>query len=121
MNDTEKLVFKDLLQKTNYFNRSPTKGRISGRDMYIRNNLDEYVRRISNLDDKLKGRGFEKFIIPSNIIDIYTRLKILLGPKLSRHTNTLSEASNLTDEISKRGEIQNKQQYRNALIKFNTY
>ena len=56
----------------------------------------------------------------SNIIDINTRLEILLGLKLSGHTNTLTEASNLIDEIYKRGEVQNEQQNRNALDKFST-
>ena len=65
----------------------------------------------------LEGDGV-KIIIPSNIIDIYTRLEVLLGLKLSGHTDTLTEASNLIDELYKRGEIQNKQQYRNALNKF---
>ena len=37
---------------------------------------------------------------------------------MSGHTDTLTEASNLIDELCKRGEIQNKQQYRNALNKF---
>ena len=69
---------------------------------------------ISDGSDDLEGEGV-KFIIPSNIIDIYTRLEVLLGLKLSGHTDTLTEASNLTDELYKRGEIQNKQQYRNAL------
>ena len=68
----------------------------------------------------LQGRGIEKIIIPSNIIDIYTRLEVLLGLKLSGHTDTLTEASNLIDELYKQGEIQNKQQYRNALNKFQT-
>ena len=40
----------------------------------------------------LKGQGIEKIIIPSNIIDIYTRLEILLGLKLSSHSDTLTEA-----------------------------
>ena len=62
----------------------------------------------------LKGQGIKKIIIPSNIIDIYTRLEILLGPTLSGHTDTLTQASNLFDELYKRGEIQNKQKYRNA-------
>ena len=56
-------------------------------------------------------------MIPSNIIDIYTRLEILLGLKLSGHMHTLVEASNLIDELYKRGEIENEQQYRNALEK----
>ena len=67
----------------------------------------------------LEGQGV-KIIIPSNIVDIYSRLEVLLGLKLSGHSDTLTEASNLTDELYKRGEIQNKQQYRNALDKFTT-
>ena len=68
----------------------------------------------------LKGQGIKKIIIPANIIDIYTRLEVLLGLKLSGHTDTLTEASNLIDELYKRGEIQNKHQYQNALDKFTT-
>ena len=60
----------------------------------------------------------KKIIIPSNIIDNYTRLEVLLGLKLSGHTDTLTEASKLIDELYKEGELQNKQQYRNALDKF---
>ena len=35
----------------------------------------------------------EKKFLPSNIIDIYTGLEILLRLNLSGHTDTLSEAS----------------------------
>ena len=67
-----------------------------------------------NVDSNyLQGDG-AKTIIQSNVIDIYNRLEILLGLKLSGHTKILTEASNLLDELYKRGEIQNKQQYRNA-------
>ena len=118
MSDMEKVIFRDILQKTNYINRKRKKGPMSGRDRYIQNKLDDDVRKILRLDKKLKGRGVEKIIIPSNIVDIYTRLEVLLGLKLSGHTDTLTEASNLIDELYKRGEIQNKQQYRNALDKF---
>ena len=124
MSDMEKVIFRDILQKTNYKTYKRGKGNMSGRDRYIRYNLDDEVRRILNLDTKpkpkLKGKGVEKIIIPSNIIDIYTRLEILLGLKLSGHCNTLSEASILIDELYRLGEIQNKQQYRNALDKFLT-
>ena len=88
---------------------------MTGRDRYIKYDLDNDVSRILNLDTKLKGGGIEKYNIPSKKIDIYTRLEILLGLKLSGPTDTLTEASNLIDELFKRGEIQNKQQYRNAL------
>ena len=120
MSDTEKVVFRDFLSKTGYYSRKPTKGKPSGLDNYSKNELDDDVRKILDLDKKLKGKGIEKIIIPSNIIDIYTRLEILLGLKLSGHTDTLTEASNLIDELYKRGDIQNKQQYRNALNKFQT-
>ena len=110
MSDTEKVVFRDILSKTGYHDRKPTKGRTSGRDRYIKNDLDNDVGRILNIDKKLKGRGVERIIISSNIYDIYTRLEVLLGIKLSSHTDTLTEASNLIDELYKRGEIQNKQQ-----------
>ena len=62
----------------------------------------------------------EKNVIPSNIIDIHTRLETLLGLKLSGHTDTLTEASNLIAQLYSRGELKNKQQYRNALSKFST-
>ena len=68
----------------------------------------------------LEGLGIEKIIVPSNIIDIYTRLEVLLGFKSSADTDTLTEASNLIIELYKRGETQNEQQYQNALDKFST-
>ena len=39
-----------------------------------------------------------EIIIPSKNIDIQTKLEVLLGLKLSGHTDTLTEASNLKDE-----------------------
>ena len=68
----------------------------------------------------LEGQGIQKTIIPSDKIDFYTRLETLLGPKLSGHADTFTEAPNLINELHKRGEIQNKQQYRNALRKRST-
>ena len=64
----------------------------------------------------LEGQGMP-IIIPSNIFDFYTRLEVLLGLTLSGHTDTLTAASSLSDELYKRVEIQNKQLYRNALSK----
>ena len=34
MNDTKKIVLKDILQKTGYYNRKPSKRRLSCRDKY---------------------------------------------------------------------------------------
>ena len=70
------------------------------------------------LDTKFNGKGIEKIIIPSNLYDIYIRLEVLVALKLSGHTDTLTEASNLIDDLYKRGELQNEKQYRNALNKF---
>ena len=88
--------------------------------------MDDLPKRVAEIEsrivdeeasDDLLGQGM-KFIIPSNIIDIYTRLEVLLGLKLSGHTHILTEASNLIDDLFKRGEIQNNQQFRKALDKF---
>ena len=77
------------------------------------------IEKTEYIADDLKGE-LVKTIIPSNINDMYTRFKILLGLKLSGRTVTFTEASNLIDELYKRGEIQNERQYRNALDKFQT-
>ena len=71
------------------------------------------------LSNHLKRQGV-KIVIPFNIIDLHTRIEVLLGLNLSGHTNTLTEASNLIDDLYKRGEIQNEQHYRNATDKFHT-
>ena len=110
LNKKENKTYKKLLNTLDYESYKPKYGETnSGRYKSTKNILKS---------NNLQGRGIEKIIIPSNIIDIYTRLEILLGLKLSGHTDTLTEASNLIDELYKRGEIQNKQQYRNALNKF---
>ena len=101
--------------------------RDSKRKTFLTIKLPKLVDKIQNKtfeeinddSDDLQGEGV-KIIIPSNIIDIYTRLEVLLGLKLSGHNDTLTEASALIDELYKRGEIQNKQHYRNALDKFST-
>ena len=35
--DDDKIIFRDILQKTGYYNRKPTKSRMSGRDIDIMN------------------------------------------------------------------------------------
>ena len=49
MNDTEKVVFRDILQKTGYYNRKPKKGRLSGREKNIKKDLDNDVMKIFEL------------------------------------------------------------------------
>ena len=62
-----------------------------------KNNLKLFFKK-----HNLEGQGIEKIIIPFNIIDIYTRLEVLIGLKLSGHSDTLTEANNLIDELYKR-------------------
>ena len=120
------LMMYDFIRDLGY---SGEGDRHSKRKIFFTKKLPKLVEDIQNKtfeeinddsDNDLQGQGV-KIIIPSNIIDIYTRLEVLLGLKLSGHTNILSEASNLIDELYKRGEIRDKQQYRNALDKFLTH
>ena len=99
----------------------------SKRKTFLTRTFQKLVEEIQNKtfeditidSDDLQGEGV-KIIIPSNIIDIYTRLEVLLGLKLSGHNDTFTESSNLLDELYRQREIQNKQQYRNALDKFSS-
>ena len=126
MNDEDKLTVHDILTNISFYSMRHTKALNSARMEDALYNLPKAIDKIrnptlpatENESDNLQGEGIQKIIIPKNIIDIYTRLEILLGLKLSGHTNTLTEASNLIDELYQRGDIQSKQQYRNALNNF---
>ena len=85
----------------------------------IRNPILPPTEIMENISDHLQGEGV-KTINPCDIIDIYTWTEILVELRLSGHTHNLREASNLIDEVYKRGEIQNKQQNRNAPNKFSS-
>ena len=114
------LMMNNILRDDNYTGMGD---RTSKQKTFLTITLPKLVEEIQNKTFKeidLEGHGL-KVINPSHIIDIYTRLENLLGIKLSGHTDTLTEASNLIDELYKRGEIQNKQQYRNAINKFPTH
>ena len=117
-NETDILMMYNIINDLGY---TGTGEKPSKRKTFFTITLPKLVEETQNktfeeiTDDPgdLEGQGV-KIIIPSNIIDIYTRLEVLLGLKLSGHTDTLTEASNLIDELYKRGDIENKQQYRNA-------
>ena len=127
MDDEDKLIIFNILKNVGFCDNIHKIGIKSTKMRDALYNLPKEIVKIHNPplpaiengSDNLQGEEV-KIIIPSNIIDIYTRLEILLCPKLSGQTDTLTEASNLIDEIYKRGEIQNKQQYRNALNKLST-
>ena len=59
-----------------------------------------------------------KIIIQFILVHIWIRLEVLLGLKPSGRTDTVTEASNLTDGMYKRIEKQNKQQNGNALYEY---
>ena len=124
MDDEDKSTVYDILKNTGFYSMKHTKGLSSGRMKDALYNLSKEIAKTrnppltatENESDNLQGERV-KIIIPSNIIVIYTRLEVLLGLELSSHTDPLTEACNL-DELYKRGEIQNKQQYQNALNNF---
>ena len=128
MDDEDKKTVYNILTNLGFYFTRHTKGKKSARTTDALKNLPREIAKIQNPplpaieneSDNLQGEGV-KIIIPSNIIDIYTRLEILLGLKLSGHSDTLTEASALIDQLYKLGEIQNKRQYQNALNKFSTY
>ena len=62
-----------------------------------------------------------KVIFPSNFIELYTKLDVVLGWKLSGPTNTLTKASNLTFEFYRKGELENGYQNLFALDKLSNY
>ena len=69
MPDMDTVVFRDILHTSDYYKRLTKKGRLSGREKFLRDDLYNEVIRISNLDtkktesqfSKLKGKG-EKII-----------------------------------------------------------
>ena len=121
-NENDILMLDNIINDLGY---TGIEHRDSKRKTFFTQTLPKLVEEIQNKtfdeitdeSNDLQGEGV-KIIIPSNIIDIYTRLEVLLGLKLNGHTDTLTEASNSINEIYKRGEIQNKKQYRIALNKF---
>ena len=58
-------------------------------------NIEDSYEEVS---DELQGEGL-KIIIASKIIDIYTRLEVLPGLKISGHTDALTEESNLIHDL----------------------
>ena len=62
MSYKDKVVFRDILVKTGYYIYKPGKGRMPGRDRYIRHELDNEVRRILNLDKNLRVEELKKLL-----------------------------------------------------------
>ena len=56
----DKVVFREILRKTDFYNRIPTKGCSSSCNRYIKIDLDKEIRKVLNLEFKLKGRCVRK-------------------------------------------------------------
>ena len=129
LDNFEKETVFDILQNVGFYDNIPKIGFKAARMKDVLYDPPKAIDKIrnpplattENVEDSsnLEVLG-TKIIIHNSIIDIYTRLEVLLGLKLSGHSDTLTEASNLIDELYKRSENQNKQQYRNALDNFST-
>ena len=74
---------------------------------------------IADKTDNFQGEGM-KIVNPSKIIYRRTTLEALLGLNVAGYTEILIEASNLIDELYRRGKIQNEEQPRNVLDSFYT-
>ena len=118
MHDEDKLIVNKTVSNVGFSGKTPEKSLKSTRMKDAFYNLPKAIAKIRNpplppveiiedASDNLQGEAV-KIFNPSNIIDIYTRIEILLGLSLSGHTDTLTEASSLLDEQYNRGEIQNE-------------
>ena len=104
-NNVDKTTVFDIFEKVGFYDNIPEKVLKSARMKDALFNRPKKLAKIRNplipqivneeVFHDLEGEGNEKVIIPFNIVDIYTRLESLLGWKLSRHSSTLEEASNL--------------------------
>ena len=122
-NEYDILMMNNIIGDLGYTGRGDKE---SNRKTFFTKTLPKLVEEIQKksideiTDDSDDLKGGVKLIIPSNITDIYIGLEILLGLKLSGHSDSLTEASNLIHELYKKGRIQTEQQYRNAPDTFST-
>ena len=100
-NQNDILMMKNNIRDLDYTGTGDTDSRRKTFFTIILPKLIEEVRNktfdeIKDDSDDLQGEGV-KLIELSKIIEIYTRLEVLLGLKLSGQNDTLTETSNLID------------------------
>ena len=114
---TDVLLFNRNTKVTEY---TGTRDNSSIRKLF---SIEDLPRRVAETEsgkvdedesDNVQGEGM-KFVLPSNIIGVWIRLEVSLGLKLSRHTDTLTEAGNLMDDLLKILEIRSEQQNKNPV------
>ena len=94
LDNFEKETLFEIIKDVGFYDNIPKTGFKAARMKDVLYNLpieiDEILNpplpAIEDESDNLQGEG-GKIIIPSNIIDIYTRLEVLLGLKISGHTH----------------------------------
>ena len=98
----DEVISSNISRSLNYRNYKPQRRKISGRSNDIKRHLVSDVKTIlTETAGEIEGQGM-KIIINSNIIDIWTKLKVLLEVTLSGHSDTLTEGSNLIGELFKK-------------------
>ena len=100
MDNVEKETVFNILKNVGFYDNISKKSFNSARMKDALYNLPKVVNKIRNPhltsienveeSNDLEGEGV-KIIIPSTIVDIYTRLEVLLGLKLSAHTDILKK------------------------------
>ena len=113
LNNQEREVYNNILETLDFEKYKLKSGESkSGRYKHSRSNFNKR---------NLEGQGIEKIIIPSNIIDIYTRLEVLLGLEISGHIDTLTESSALFDQLYKLGKYKTNNNIEMQSISFLQY
>ena len=93
-NESDILMMINIIRDLGY---TGVNDRDSKRKKFFTKTLPKLVEELQNKtfeeitddSDNLQGEG-EKIMLPSNIIDIYTRLEVLIGLKLSGYTDILT-------------------------------
>ena len=122
--DTDNVNFLEVLKTTEFFIQRTKPGHLLARDKYNRDKLKDEAYGILNPSRETKDKSKDlqtegvKTIVSLVVIDIWTNLEVLLRLKVRGHTDTLTEASNLIDELIKRGEIPNENNFQILLVNF---
>ena len=121
LSDDDILNFNGILQSASYKKYTQKRGekkQNNGHKLKIvsENFVNRFLDFFPSPPNKLQREGMKNGI-PFNFLDVWTRLEILRGFKLSEHANSLTDASNLKYQLYSKSEIQKEQQYRNAFDK----
>ena len=110
LNDKANDFFANILKSLGFENYKALRGQSkTGKDRESKSIFKKH---------NMKGQRIEEIIIPSNKIDIHTRLEILLGLNLSCHGDILTEASNLVMKYTREMKYATNSNIEKLLINF---